>query len=522
MDKQKSHLPLVLMVLDGWGHREDAPDNAISIANTPCWDSLWANAPHSLLETSGMSVGLPAGQMGNSEVGHMNIGAGRIIFQDFTRITQAITDKSFYHNRALRNAVDKANQHSGTVHIMGLLSPGGVHSHDDHFLATVDLARQHGVENIIVHGFLDGRDTPPRSAGPSIGRMERKLKLIPGARIGTITGRYFAMDRDQRWDRVEKAWYAIAKGRASQQAASATKALENAYDRGENDEFVQATVIDGFSGISNGDSIIFINFRADRARQLTQAFVLESFDGFDQEAPALSAFVTMTQYLSGLPVEIAFPAQEIPELLGEVLSRNGLRQLRIAETEKYAHVTFFMNGGREEPFPGEQRILIPSPKVATYDLQPEMSAPQLASELATAIRSGLFDIIICNVANPDMVGHSGLLNAAVKAVEAVDRCLAVIRDALDDVGGELLITADHGNVEQMNDPLSGQPHTAHTTNPVPFVFAGRKTDAINHGSLQDIAPTILYLLGLTKPDEMTGKSLLHLASNLPGESHSPL
>lgn len=511
-DKLK-HAPLVLMILDGWGYRADAPDNAISRAETPCWDELWAKGTHCLLETSGESVGLPDGQMGNSEVGHMNIGAGRIVYQDFTRISQSVSDGSFYRNEALCSAVRNTIGHRGTVHIMGLLSPGGVHSHDDHFIATVELARRLGAKDITVHGFLDGRDTPPRSAKPSIQRMQEHLDQASGNRFGTIIGRYYAMDRDLRWDRVERAWDAIVEGRAEHVANSAGEALEAAYLRDENDEFVQPTVITGHAGVADGDCILFVNFRADRARQLSRAFVEPSFKGFKRRAPRLSGFVTMTEYLDGLPAGIAFPNEKIPELLGEILSRNGLRQLRIAETEKYAHVTFFLNGGREEPFEYEQRILIPSPKVATYDLQPEMSAPELAEELDQAIRGGDFDVIICNVANPDMVGHSGLMEAAVSAVEAVDRCLETVSQALKAVGGELIVTSDHGNVEQMTDAGSGQSHTAHTTNPVPFVYIGRAATALRDGSLRDVAPTMLYLLGLSQPVEMTGESLLELAGD---------
>ncbi len=498
------------MILDGWGYSEEAPDNAISQADTPCWDELWARSTHCLLETSGESVGLPAGQMGNSEVGHMNIGAGRIVYQDFTRISQAIKDGSFFTNQALCEAVQKAAGCNGTVHIMGLLSPGGVHSHDDHFLATLKLARQQGASRIRVHGFLDGRDTPPQSAGPSIVRMQEMLDQSPGARFATIIGRYYAMDRDQRWERVEQAWHAINAGRSALRAGTAVDALEAAYTRDENDEFVQPTVIADYGGIKDGDTVLFINFRADRARELSQAFVQQPFTGFPRQAPALAAFVTMTQYLAVLPVDIAYPYEEIPELLGAVLARNGLCQLRIAETEKYAHVTFFLNGGREEPFEHEQRILIPSPKVETYDLQPEMSIAGLGEALDKAIRSGAHDVIICNIANPDMVGHSGKLDAAIKAVEAVDGCLATVRRALKAVGGELMITADHGNVEQMSDRTSGQPHTAHTTNPVPFIYAGREAVAADGGSLRDIAPTMLYLLGLPQPQEMTGQRLLSL------------
>ena len=513
MSNQDRHTPLVLMILDGWGHRQDAPDNAISQADTPCWDDLWANATRCLLETSGESVGLPAGQMGNSEVGHMNIGAGRIVCQEFSRISQAIEEGSFFDNKALCSAVKSARVNGGAVHIMGLLSPGGVHSHDDHFIASVDLARRQGATQITVHGFLDGRDTPPRSARASIERMQKVLDQSPGARFGSVTGRYFAMDRDQRWERIEKAWDAIVDGRAAFDAGSAIEALEKAYARDENDEFVQATRIADYAGVQDGDCVLFINFRADRARELSRAFVEPSFDGFERKAPDLSGFVTMTEYLAGLPAVCAFPTEKIPALLGEILSRNKLRQLRIAETEKYAHVTFFLNGGREEPFELEKRVLIPSPKVATYDLQPEMSAPELTRALDTAIRSGEHDVIICNVANPDMVGHSGRLDAARLAVEAVDRCLARVRKALQAVGGELIITADHGNVEQMQDPSTGQAHTAHTTNPVPFIYCGRDAVAVSSGSLRDIAPTMLYLLGLPRPAEMTGRPLLRLSSD---------
>jgi 2,3-bisphosphoglycerate-independent phosphoglycerate mutase len=504
--------PLVLMILDGWGHRHPAPDNAISLGDTPTWDTLWAESPHSLLETSGESVGLPGGQMGNSEVGHMNIGAGRIVYQDFTRISRAIEDGSFDDNEALCGAVDAAREAGGTVHIMGLLSPGGVHSHDEHFQATVRLAAGRGDGPIRVHAFLDGRDTPPRSAAPSIEAMDGLLAGLPDAKIATLAGRYYAMDRDQRWERVERAWRTMVDGDAAVTADSALDGLNAAYARDEGDEFVQPTLIGDHAGIRDGDSVIFINFRADRAREITRAFVEPGFAGFERRrVPELAAFTAMTEYLAGLPVRIAFPPDTLPDLLGEVLARNGLSQLRIAETEKYAHVTFFMNGGQETPFDGEERILVPSPKVATYDLQPQMSAPELAERLDEAIHSDRFDVILCNVANPDMVGHTGSLEAAIAAVEAVDACLARVCAALDDTGGELLITADHGNVEQMTDPDSGQVHTAHTTNPVPFVFRGRSVTGIDNGSLRDLAPTILQLLGLPQPDAMTGRPLLHLA-----------
>jgi 2,3-bisphosphoglycerate-independent phosphoglycerate mutase len=510
MNQPTLHTPLVLVIIDGWGWREDAPDNAITEARTPCWDRLWDKAAHGLLETSGASVGLPDGQMGNSEVGHMNIGAGRIVYQEFTRISKAIEDGSFFGNPVMCGAVRKARSAGGAVHIMGLLSPGGVHSHDDHFLAAVELARREGAPRIAVHGFLDGRDMPPRSARESIERMQQALDRIPGARFGTIIGRYYAMDRDQRWERVQQAWDAITRGQSGQGAPTAAAALDAAYARGENDEFVAATVINGFDGVHPGDAVLFINFRADRARQLSRAFAEPGFYGFQREAPRLSAFATMTSYLDTLDADVAFPNVELHGLLGEVLAENGLRQLRIAETEKYAHVTFFFNGGREEPFEHERRILIPSPKVATYDLQPEMSAPELAQALDEAIRSRAFDVIICNIANPDMVGHSGSLSAAIKAVEAVDACLQQICDALTAAGGELLITADHGNVEQMQDAVSGQVHTAHTTNPVPYVYLGRPARAAASGGLRDVAPTLLYLLDLPQPEVMTGRSLLRL------------
>lgn len=513
MNEKEKPLPLVLMILDGWGYREPAPDNAISQAYTPCWDALWADSAHSLLETSGEAVGLPHGQMGNSEVGHMTIGAGRVVFQEFTRISKAIADGSFYTNEVLCAAVTNAQQHDGTVHIMGLLSPGGVHSHDEHFQAAVNLARQQGAQKIVVHAFLDGRDMPPRSALASIDAMQALLEEVPGAAFGTVSGRYYAMDRDQRWDRVTRAWGALVEGNSDQQAASASAALKDAYARDENDEFVQPTVIGDYAGIEDGDAVIFINFRADRARQLTRAFTDSEFDGFERHAPALSAFVTMTEYQADLAVAIAFPNCDIEATLGEVLAASGLRQLRIAETEKYAHVTFFLNGGREQVFEQEHRQLIPSPKVATYDLQPEMSAPELARQLSAAIGSGDFDVIICNVANPDMVGHSGKMAAAVKAVEAVDACLALVVEAVHDAGGELLITADHGNVEQMQDPVSGQLHTAHTLNPVPLVFTGRPCAEMSDGTLADLAPTMLYLLGIPQPAEMTGSSLVRLQAS---------
>ena len=510
MNSKNGRKPLVLMILDGWGYREDSEFNAIRLGDTPCWDEMWRKDPHILIETSGEAVGLPEGQMGNSEVGHMNIGAGRIVYQDFTRIAQAIRDGSFHENPALCKAIDAANESGGTVHVMGLLSPGGVHSHDDQFIETVKLAAERGAPAIAVHGFLDGRDTPPRSAEASIVRMQEVIDTIPGAAFATLSGRYYAMDRDNRWDRVVQAYDAITKAEASQRAKTAREGLIEAYARDENDEFVLPTVIGNAKGVADGDVVLFINFRADRARELTMAFVNDSFDGFEREKIELTDYVCMTEYMAGLPVSVAFPPETLDRLLAQELADNGMRQLRIAETEKYAHVTFFFNGGVEEPFPLEKRILVPSPKVATYDMKPEMSAPEVTAKLVEAIHSGEFEVIICNIANGDMVGHTGVMDAALQAVTAVDDCLAAVRAAIDEVGGEMLVTADHGNIELMKDLQSGQNHTAHTTFTVPFLFHGRPAQFNGTGSLRDIAPTMLALLGLEQPEEMTGRSLLDL------------
>ncbi len=499
----------MLLILDGWGYREAADDNAITTGRTPNWDELWADRPRTLLETSGESVGLPDGQMGNSEVGHMNLGAGRIVYQELTRIHKAVEDGSFMRNPALLGGVEKAKQAGGCVHIMGLLSPGGVHSHEDHLLATLEMALAHDAEHVAVHAFLDGRDVAPRSAAQSIARLEAAVARDGRAHIASIGGRYYAMDRDQRWDRTERAWNAIVEATAEYRSDTATEALEAAYAREEDDEFVKPTVIDGGRRVEDGDAVLFINFRADRARQLTRAFVEPGFDGFECRRPSLSAMVTMTHYLDGLPVDVAFEPQRFDHLFGAELAAAGLRQLRIAETEKYAHVTYFFNGGEEQVFEGEDRKLIPSPGVATYDLQPEMSAPRLTEELVEAIKSGDYDVIVCNVANPDMVGHSGKFEAAVAAVEAVDHVLGEVLPVLEDVGGEALITADHGNVEQMSDPETGQPHTSHTTNPVPLVYFGpRSVHLGDGGSLRDIAPTMLALLELPHPEAMTGRTLI--------------
>ncbi|NDY94790.1 2,3-bisphosphoglycerate-independent phosphoglycerate mutase [Wenzhouxiangella limi] len=501
--------PLLLLILDGWGYRAPAPDNAISEARTPNWDRLWAQCPHGFLNTSGENVGLPAGQMGNSEVGHMNIGAGRVVYQELTRINKAIAEGDFEANPAFQQALDKAEETGGTVHLMGLVSPGGVHSHEEHLFALLALCNRAGIKSIAVHAFLDGRDTPPRSAEPSLRRLEETVGKIDGARVASVSGRYFAMDRDQRWDRTERAWQAMVEASSDLQADSAGEALAAAYARNEDDEFVQPTLIGSGAEIRDGDVVIFFNFRADRARQLTRAFCDPDFDQFPASRPALAAMVTMTRYQDDLPCDVAFPPVTLPDLLGEVVARAGMKQLRIAETEKYAHVTYFFNGGQEQVFADEERVLIPSPKVATYDLQPEMSAPELARKLITCITERRHDLIVCNVANPDMVGHSGRLDAAISAVEAVDRLLGGVREAIDSAGGEMLITADHGNVEQMSDPETGQPHTAHTLNPVPLLYYGpRPPEGISDGSLRDLAPTILALLGVEKPAAMTGRSLL--------------
>ena len=505
--------PLLLLILDGWGHRDDPADNALAQARLPNWRRLLAECPHTLVHTEGKHVGLPDGQMGNSEVGHMNIGAGRIVYQDLTRVDAAIEDGSFFENTELVAACRAAKAAAGTLHLFGLLSPGGVHSHEDHLFAMIELARREGVADIAVHAFLDGRDTPPRSAEPSLARLLAVCAAGNGdAHVATISGRYYAMDRDQRWDRVERAYRAIAEAEADDTASDAVTGLHAAYGRGENDEFVLPTVISGGRAMRDGDAVVFMNFRADRARQLTSVFVSPQFSGFAKPRPiALSRFVCLTEYDASLPAPVAYGPEDLRNTLGEVLAANRLTQLRIAETEKYAHVTFFMSGGREAQVDGEDRVLIPSPKVATYDLQPEMNLPQLTARLTDDIRAKRHDVIICNVANPDMVGHSGILSAAIKAAEAVDDALGAIRGALREVGGEMIVTADHGNVEMMRDPETGEPHTSHTVGPVPLVYVGRPASLRAGGALRDLAPTVLHLLGITPPPEMTGRSLVTLA-----------
>jgi 2,3-bisphosphoglycerate-independent phosphoglycerate mutase len=505
--------PLVLIILDGFGHSDNPESNAIMAANTPVYDHLRATQPNGLISGSGMDVGLPDGQMGNSEVGHMNLGAGRVVYQDFTRVTKAIRDGEFFDNPTITAAVDKAVSAGKAVHIFGLLSDGGVHSHQDHLVAMAELAAQRGAERIYLHAFLDGRDTPPKSAQPSIERLDATFAKLGKGRIASLIGRYFAMDRDNRWDRVEQAYQLLADGNGQFNAATAVEGLNAAYARGESDEFVKATTIGEPVQMADGDAVVFMNFRADRARELTRAFVEPGFKEFERpRVPQLAEFVMLTQYAASIPTPSAYKPQALTNVLGEYLANHGKTQLRIAETEKYAHVTFFFSGGREEPFAGEERILIPSPNVATYDLQPQMSAPEVTDNIVDAIENQRYDVIIVNYANGDMVGHTGVFSAAVAAVECLDSCVGRIVAALDKVGGEALITADHGNVEQMADQSTGQAHTAHTCEPVPLIYVGKRPATIRPGAvLADVAPTLLTLMGLPIPSEMTGTSIVELS-----------
>ncbi|MGQ7816832.1 2,3-bisphosphoglycerate-independent phosphoglycerate mutase [Metapseudomonas furukawaii] len=504
--------PLVLIILDGFGHSDSPEYNAIYAARTPVYDRLRATQPHGLISGSGMDVGLPDGQMGNSEVGHMNLGAGRVVYQDFTRVTKSIRDGEFFANPVILEAVDKAVAAGKAVHFMGLLSDGGVHSHQDHLVAMAELAAQRGAEKIYLHAFLDGRDTPPKSAQPSIELLDAAFARLGKGRIASLIGRYYAMDRDNRWDRVEAAYNLITEGQGEFAAATAVEGLAAAYERGESDEFVKATTIGEPVRVEDGDAVVFMNFRADRARELSRAFVEPGFKEFARAREiALAGYVMLTQYAASIPAPSAFKPESLDNVLGEYLAKNGKTQLRIAETEKYAHVTFFFSGGREEPFEGEERILVPSPKVATYDLQPEMSAPEVTDRIVDAIENQRYDVIIVNYANGDMVGHTGVFEAAVKAVECLDHCVGRIVEALDKVGGEALITADHGNVEQMEDEVTGQAHTAHTCEPVPFIYVGKRPATIREGGvLADVAPTLLTLMGLPVPAEMTGKTIVEL------------
>jgi 2,3-bisphosphoglycerate-independent phosphoglycerate mutase len=505
--------PAVLLILDGWGLSDNTDHNAIDAASKPVWDRLWKSYPHTAIRTSGSAVGLPGGQMGNSEVGHLNLGSGRVVYQEFTRIGRSIRTGSFFANRTLTDAVDLAVEKGTAVHILGLLSPGGVHSHEDHIHAMAKLAVDRGARDLYLHAFLDGRDMPPKSAEPSLRSMDAVFKELGAGRIASLVGRYYAMDRDHRWDRVRLAYDLITQGRAEYGAASAVEALHQAYDRGETDEFVSASRVGDPVRVADGDVVINMNYRSDRARQITRAFIEPDFDGFEREVkPQIGAYVSLTEYNKDFDIPVAYPPERLENTLGEYLANLGLHQLRIAETEKYAHVTFFFNGGVEAPNEGEERILVPSPRVATYDLQPEMSAPEVTDRLVEAIGSGRFDAIICNYANGDMVGHTGNFEAAVKAVEVLDQCLGRVTEAVLAAGGEMLITADHGNAEQMTDPKSKQVHTAHTLNPVPLIYVGKAAPGLmENGALCDVAPTLLQIMGLRQPAEMTGRSLLMAA-----------
>ncbi|NGZ67865.1 2,3-bisphosphoglycerate-independent phosphoglycerate mutase [Vibrio aestuarianus subsp. cardii] len=503
--------PMALVILDGWGYREDNANNAINNANTPVMDSLIANNPNTLISASGMDVGLPDGQMGNSEVGHTNIGAGRIVYQDLTRITKSIADGEFQQTEALVAAMDKAIKAGKAVHLLGLMSPGGVHSHEDHIYAAIEMAAARGAEKIYLHCFLDGRDTPPRSAEGSLQRFQELFAKLGKGRIASLIGRYYAMDRDNNWDRVQKSYDLLVEAKAEYTFDSAVAGLEAAYAREENDEFVKATEIktedQQSAAMEDGDAVIFMNYRADRAREITRAFVPD-FDGFERAKFPAVDFVMLTQYAADIPLACAFPPASLENTYGEWLSKAAKTQLRISETEKYAHVTFFFNGGVESEFAGEERQLVASPKVATYDLQPEMSAPELTEKLVAAIKSGKYDAIICNYPNGDMVGHTGVYDAAVKACEALDECIGKVVEAIKEVDGQLLITADHGNAEMMVNPETGGVHTAHTNLPVPLIYVGSKDLELKEGGkLSDLAPTMLALTDMEIPAEMSGEVL---------------
>ena len=500
----------MLVVLDGWGWREEEADNAVRLARTPNFDRLYSTSPHAFLSTSGLDVGLPPGQMGNSEVGHLNLGAGRVVMQDLPRIDAAVADGELARRIEESGLVASLKKTGGTCHIIGLMSPGGVHAHQDHAVAVAKILRERDIP-VAVHALTDGRDTAPRSAAEALAKLDTDLPA--GAPIATVCGRYFAMDRDKRWERVKCAYDLLVRGEGTPRE-SAVAAVEASYAADISDEFIAPAVIGAYPGMKDGDAILCTNFRADRARELLDALLLKTFDGFDRGTPVrFCAAAGMASYGSELDQVMVtlFPRQSLEKGLGEVVAEAGLAQVRAAETEKYPHVTYFLNGGRETPYPGEDRILVPSPKVATYDLQPEMSAPELTEKVLEAIRSGTYSLIVLNYANPDMVGHTGSLPAAIKAVETVDTGLGKLADAVLEMGGSLLVTADHGNCELMRDPQTGNPHTAHTTHPVPIFLAGRPGVVLADGRLGDVAPTLLALIGLPQPAEMTGKSLLRPA-----------
>lgn len=508
------HRPILLMILDGWGESQDKEGNAVISAIKPNFDHLWQTCPHALMSASGLDVGLPRGQMGNSEVGHLNIGAGRRVLQDLTKIDLAIENDEFFNNPALNKAVTDAVQSGGALHILGLLSDGGVHSRNKHIEAMVELAAKRGLKKIYVHAFLDGRDTAPVSALEPIESMLNKMQSLGAGAIASISGRYYGMDRDKRWERVSVCYDLLTLGKADYYSTDAISALKAAYARAETDEFIKPTAICADSNhsitIKDGDAVVFMNFRSDRARELSYAFIDPNFTGFTREfTPKLVNYTTLTEYAQDLNAQIAYPNDNLNNTLGEVVANNNLTQLRIAETEKYAHVTYFINGGREDPFNKEDRILVQSPKVATYDLVPQMSVNEVTEKLITAISSQKYDLIICNYANADMVGHTGILKATIEAVEAVDQCLGLVAAALKLVNGEMVIIADHGNAEEKIDKKTGGPHTAHTTNPVPFIYYGRPALITREvGKLTDVAPTILYLMNLDKPQEMMGESMV--------------
>jgi len=502
----------MLCILDGWGLREEKKYNAILIGDTPYWDALTESVPMTRLVASGLAVGLPEGQMGNSEVGHLNIGAGRKVYQDLTRINKSIADGDFFENPVLVQGMDEAKENGKSIHLLGLLSDGGVHSHILQIIAMIELAKKRGVQSLFVHALLDGRDVPPTSAIRYIEQLEAAMQELGLGKIATVSGRYYTMDRDKHWDRVEKGYQAMTQG-LGHRAPTAVQAVQDAYERAENDEFVSPTVIEEqgkpVGTVMEGDSIIFCNFRADRAREITRAFVQEDFHGFAK--PSLHVrYICLTEYDETIDAPIAFPAQELRNTLGEVLAKAGLRQLRIAETEKYAHVTFFFNGGKEDANSGEDRVLIPSPSVSTYDLQPEMSAYEVTEKVIDAIDKETYDVIILNFANPDMVGHTGVLEAAVAAIETIDACLKNVVEAVKAHDGIVFLTADHGNCETMVNAETGKPHTAHTTNEVPFLVITKEPWDIElrEGCLEDIAPTMLEVLEIAQPDDMTGKSLI--------------
>lgn len=499
--------PVMLVILDGWGWRDDPADNAVRQARTPNFSQLWATCPHAFLRTSGHDVGLPDGQMGNSEVGHLNIGAGRVVKQDLPRVTDAIANGEIRHTPAMMLMIERLRASGGRCHLVGLVSPGGVHSHQDHAAALAAILDEAGVPTL-VHAFTDGRDTPPRSADEDIRRL--LAALPPSAAVAMVGGRYYAMDRDKRWERVGKAYEAMAEAEGPR-FPDAAAVIADAYAHGVSDEFVIPAVIGDYDGMRDGDGLLCFNFRADRVREILGSLLDPAFAGFPRRRTIeFAAAVGMTEYSEALStrMQAIFEPVTLPDILGEVVAKAGLKQLRMAETEKYPHVTYFLNGGEEAVYPGEDRIMIPSPKVATYDLKPEMSAPELTDKAVEAIRSGKYDLIVLNYANPDMVGHTGSLPAAIKAVETVDTGLGRIADAIRAMGGALLVTADHGNCEMMRDPVTGGPHTAHTTNPVPVLVMGGEAAALADGRLADIAPTLLALIGLSQPEAMTGTSLL--------------